>query len=54
MLRKFPVFTSKGFVSNFASPSLDLTLAMLAPRADTRANPPSKITGVGVAWVKNR
>ena len=58
MLRIFLHLASKGLVSNcfflgtFTPPSLDLTLAFPACRADTPSAKPSKITD-GVAWVKN-
>ena len=58
MLRIFLHLASKGLVSNcfspgtFTPPSLDLTLAFPACRADTPSATPSKITD-GVAWVKN-
>ena len=47
-------FQTVFLLGNFASPSLDLTLAMLAPQTDTRTSPLSKITEAGAAWVKNR
>ena len=59
MLRIFPVFKSKGFVSNcFPTGELPFTLLGFNPGYASPsgrypdANPPSEITGVGVAWFK--